>query len=192
MSERLIARVLTFSSVTVPTLIEGITVRKIPEGAPAGNGAVAFKPAASAYLESSTESTFPVSRPIFRAGPVPIRASTHGMPSQSTSGTSAANFRFLEFTPDCAKVLLPAQRIAAARKEVIRKLYRMFMEGFLLSWRTRSPNYGRRQRHDVSIRNAVLPVGPWRSWERASMASRRSWVRIPSAPPNTKWSGPET
>src|SRR5262249_43263568 len=29
----------------------------------------------------------------------------------------------------------------------------------------------------------VPPVGPWRSWERASMASRRSWVRIPSAPP---------
>src|SRR5712692_5450804 len=30
---------------------------------------------------------------------------------------------------------------------------------------------------------AVTPaVGPWRSWERASMASRRSWVRIPSAP----------
>src|SRR6266446_3109742 len=27
------------------------------------------------------------------------------------------------------------------------------------------------------------PVGPWRSWERAAMASRRSWVRIPSAPP---------
>src|SRR5271155_2426803 len=26
-------------------------------------------------------------------------------------------------------------------------------------------------------------VGLWRSWERASMASRRSWVRIPSAPP---------
>ena len=26
-------------------------------------------------------------------------------------------------------------------------------------------------------------MGPWRSWERASMASRRSWVRIPSAPP---------
>src|SRR4029077_6763371 len=25
---------------------------------------------------------------------------------------------------------------------------------------------------------------PWRSWERASMASRRSWVRIPSAPPS--------
>jgi hypothetical protein len=30
---------------------------------------------------------------------------------------------------------------------------------------------------------SVSPVGPWRSWERASMASRRSWVRIPSAPP---------
>src|SRR5437899_1925008 len=29
-------------------------------------------------------------------------------------------------------------------------------------------------------------VGLWRSWERASMASRRSWVRIPSAPPNFK------
>ena len=29
----------------------------------------------------------------------------------------------------------------------------------------------------------LLTVGPWRSWERASMASRRSWVRIPSAPP---------
>ena len=29
----------------------------------------------------------------------------------------------------------------------------------------------------------LSPVGPWRSWERASMASRRSWVRIPSAPP---------
>src|SRR5436309_12785159 len=28
-------------------------------------------------------------------------------------------------------------------------------------------------------------VGPWRSWERVSMASRRSWVRIPSAPPIT-------
>jgi hypothetical protein len=28
-----------------------------------------------------------------------------------------------------------------------------------------------------------FPVGPWRSWERASMASRRSRVRIPSAPP---------
>ena len=26
-------------------------------------------------------------------------------------------------------------------------------------------------------------VGPWRSWERASMASRRSGVRIPPAPP---------
>jgi hypothetical protein len=31
----------------------------------------------------------------------------------------------------------------------------------------------------------VPPVGPWRSWERASMASRRSWVRIPSAPPKS-------
>src|SRR6266849_8866138 len=30
-----------------------------------------------------------------------------------------------------------------------------------------------------------VTVGPWRSWERASMASRRSWVRIPSAPPNS-------
>jgi hypothetical protein len=29
----------------------------------------------------------------------------------------------------------------------------------------------------------TVSVGPWRSWERASMASRRSWVRIPSAPP---------
>ncbi len=27
------------------------------------------------------------------------------------------------------------------------------------------------------------PVGPWRSWQRASMAWRRSWVRIPPAPP---------
>src|SRR6516225_3606111 len=35
-------------------------------------------------------------------------------------------------------------------------------------------------------------VGPWRSWERASMASRRSWVRIPSAPPTLFGSGPET
>ena len=26
-------------------------------------------------------------------------------------------------------------------------------------------------------------LGPWRSWERASMALRRSGVRIPSAPP---------
>jgi hypothetical protein len=33
-------------------------------------------------------------------------------------------------------------------------------------------------------------VGPWRSWERASMASRRSRVRIPSAPPNR--TGPST
>src|SRR2546428_7691520 len=34
------------------------------------------------------------------------------------------------------------------------------------------------------VRIGVVPsVGPWRSWERASMASRRSWVRIPSAPP---------
>jgi hypothetical protein len=32
----------------------------------------------------------------------------------------------------------------------------------------------------------VVPVGLWRSWERASMASRRSWVRIPSAPPNRR------
>src|SRR5258705_9043495 len=32
--------------------------------------------------------------------------------------------------------------------------------------------------------NSRSAVGPWRSWERASMASRRSWVRIPSAPPN--------
>src|SRR6267154_6542705 len=31
--------------------------------------------------------------------------------------------------------------------------------------------------------NSRSSVGPWRSWERASMASRRSWVRIPSAPP---------
>ena len=28
-----------------------------------------------------------------------------------------------------------------------------------------------------------FPVGPWRSWKRASMASRRSGVRIPPAPP---------
>src|SRR5262249_30605366 len=33
----------------------------------------------------------------------------------------------------------------------------------------------------------VIPVGPWRSWERASMASRRSWVRIPSAPPSSSF-----
>src|SRR5437867_11612238 len=31
--------------------------------------------------------------------------------------------------------------------------------------------------------NLERSVGPWRSWERASMASRRSWVRTPSAPP---------
>src|SRR5207244_12490887 len=35
----------------------------------------------------------------------------------------------------------------------------------------------------VLILESCDPVGPWRSWERASMASRRSWVRIPSAPP---------
>ena len=34
--------------------------------------------------------------------------------------------------------------------------------------------------------NLGSSVGPWRSWERASMASRRSWVRIPSAPPKLK------
>jgi hypothetical protein len=35
-----------------------------------------------------------------------------------------------------------------------------------------------------AVINLSIPsVGPWRSWERASMASRRSWVRIPSAPP---------
>src|SRR6266436_5169297 len=37
-----------------------------------------------------------------------------------------------------------------------------------------------RKRPVVNFRKSV---GPWRSWERASMASRRSWVRIPSAPP---------
>src|SRR5690349_22747540 len=153
MSERLIARVLTFSSVTVPTLMEGIPVRKIPEGAPAGKGAVGFNPAASAYLESSTESTFPVSRPIFRAGPLLIRASTHGMPSQSKSGTSAANFRLREFAPDCAKAVPPAQRIAAVRKEEMRKLELVFIECLLPDWCTWSPSYGRGPRHDVSIRN---------------------------------------
>src|ERR1700716_1665525 len=35
------------------------------------------------------------------------------------------------------------------------------------------------------LTSLIDPVGPWRSWERASMASRRSWVRIPSAPPKT-------
>src|SRR5260370_26588115 len=44
---------------------------------------------------------------------------------------------------------------------------------------------GRRLGRDVRI-GVVPPVGPWRSWERASMASRRSWVRIPSAPPTFK------
>jgi hypothetical protein len=39
--------------------------------------------------------------------------------------------------------------------------------------------------------NNISPVGPWRSWERASMASRRSWVRIPSAPPTLLVYGPE-
>src|SRR4029077_17626226 len=34
----------------------------------------------------------------------------------------------------------------------------------------------------LALELSVSPVGPWRSWERASMASRRSWVRIPSAP----------
>src|SRR2546429_5653975 len=38
----------------------------------------------------------------------------------------------------------------------------------------------------VLILECCDPVGPWRSWERASMASRRSWVRIPSAPPNVQ------
>jgi hypothetical protein len=33
-------------------------------------------------------------------------------------------------------------------------------------------------------KNLIPPVGPWRSWKRASMASRRSGVQIPSAPPN--------
>jgi hypothetical protein len=36
------------------------------------------------------------------------------------------------------------------------------------------------------VLNFRSSVGPWRSWERASMASRRSWVRIPSAPPKRK------
>src|SRR2546427_3312522 len=35
----------------------------------------------------------------------------------------------------------------------------------------------------TTLFRSFTPVGPWRSWERASMASRRSWVRIPSAPP---------
>src|ERR1700738_4384554 len=42
------------------------------------------------------------------------------------------------------------------------------------------------------LTSLIDPVGPWRSWERASMASRRSWVRIPSAPPKIKGSGPDT
>lgn len=32
-------------------------------------------------------------------------------------------------------------------------------------------------------------VGPWRSWERVSMALRRSWVRIPLGPHNYKQKG---
>src|SRR5580704_9913528 len=42
--------------------------------------------------------------------------------------------------------------------------------------------YGRMHPPVITFESCV-PVGPWRSWERASMASRRSWVRIPSAPP---------
>ena len=38
------------------------------------------------------------------------------------------------------------------------------------------------ERHSPVV-NLRSSVGPWRSWERASMASRRSWVRTPSAPP---------
>ena len=35
-------------------------------------------------------------------------------------------------------------------------------------------------------------MGPWRSWERVSMALRRSRVRVPLGPPNTTHSEPHT
>ena len=82
----------TFVSFTVPTLTEPIAVRNIPAGAPGGSAAVGCNPAASATGASTKESTFPVSMPIFKTLPSPIRASMHGVPSQSSSGTSVANF----------------------------------------------------------------------------------------------------
>jgi hypothetical protein len=82
----------TFASVRAPTRTVVITVRNIPEGAPAFGGSEGFSPAASATLESRTESTLPVSMPKRTVLPSPICASTQGVPSQSSNGTSAANF----------------------------------------------------------------------------------------------------
>jgi hypothetical protein len=58
---------------------------------------------------------------------------------------------------------------------------------------SRSPSFGPRLEdptrpcltaYECGVKFAeLLPVGPWRSWQRASMASRRSGVRIPPGPP---------
>jgi hypothetical protein len=56
--------------------------------------------------------------------------------------------------------------------------------GFCLcSGRTLDRPFSASQQSSCDRILSVPPVGPWRSWERASMASRRSWVRTPSAPP---------
>ncbi len=39
------------------------------------------------------------------------------------------------------------------------------------------------QRFEGKIPAVETNGGPWRSWERVSMALRRSWVRIPLGPP---------
>jgi hypothetical protein len=65
--------------------------------------------------------------PIFKAGPLPIRASMHGRPWQSRSGTSAAILALPGFGDDCAQTLPQDQRIIAARQECIHKMVRVFM-----------------------------------------------------------------
>jgi len=71
--------------------IMAMPVLNMPAGQPSGFGFVGFKPAASAARETTTEFEFPVSIPIFHFVPSLVRASMQGVPSQSSSGTSAAN-----------------------------------------------------------------------------------------------------
>ena len=81
----------TLVRLSSPMCTLGIIVRNIPDGAPGFGGSEGLSPAASAALESTMESTLPVSMPMRMISPSPMRASTHGVPSQSKSGTSATN-----------------------------------------------------------------------------------------------------
>src|SRR5271163_2207222 len=165
----------TSRSVTAPICTAGIAVMNMPAGAPAGMALVGFNPTASATALSKTEFELPVSMANFSALSSPMRASTQGVPLQSSKGTSAANFEDPATTGVvCAYVeTITARRVAAAI--VARKHKRI---AFMRTSRTVLENAKNKRRWSIDEASAsMLALETLFRWGCGAVGSAPRWHR---------------